>query len=672
MENIKLCPFCGEQIKSIAIKCRHCGSMLTEGSVTGQSPTNNPDTLVRQALGDRYEILGVIGRGGMALVYKAVQRNLGRIVALKVIHQNLVHDHEFITRFLREAQLSASLSHPNIVTVYDIGTVGQIHYMAMEYLEGEDLHLIIKKEGKIPAEKVVRWIIPIAEALDYIHNKGLLHRDIKSANIFITKTGRSVLMDFGIALASDGTKLTMVGSVMGTPEYMSPEQAIGIETNGQSDLWSLGVVLYDCLSGRVPFKGDNPLTTIHLLANSEPQRLDTLNSSVPAWLSGIVMKLLEKDRSLRFTSGHELAEALRSKKVPVTIKKSSKPYKGFIKPKEKSNTPAKGSLQLLPWVIGLLATIIACVFIWMVMDTNKPKDILPKTNQLAQPADFSKNVITPIGKPQLSQPKENPVPSDKERADDYEHAGDLLVESGNYSKAIDRYQSALSLLPGQQSVISKLNDAQSKLREQQQTTAAENLSNRQKQEEQSRQQELAREVLTLIKDGDQSFTSNNFDNAINKYRAALSLMPDNGAIKQKLNRAETEKNRFETQRQTEEKLKLAAKTKANEADDENKVYSEVEEMPQFPGGDLARMRFLAENIRYPQSARDNGIQGAVSTSFVVESSGNISNISINRSIGGGCDEEAVRIIRMMPRWIPGKQHGRPVRVKCNLSIRFTS
>jgi eukaryotic-like serine/threonine-protein kinase len=241
-EQTKRCPFCGEQILAVAIKCKHCGSMLTEAPTTGPTSISNPETLIRQALNDRYELHEVVGRGGMATVYRAVQKNLNRVVALKIIHQNLVHDTEFISRFIREAQLSASLSHPNIVTVYDVGSVGSVHYMAMEFLEGRDLHQIVRQKGALDHALVVEWMIPVAQALHYIHQKGLVHRDIKSSNIIITKEGRPVLMDFGIAHAADGTKLTQTGTVIGTPEYMSPEQAKGKTVDHRSDLYSLGVV----------------------------------------------------------------------------------------------------------------------------------------------------------------------------------------------------------------------------------------------------------------------------------------------------------------------------------------------------------------------------------------------------------------------------------------------
>jgi serine/threonine protein kinase len=314
-EQIKRCPYCDELIRANAIKCKHCSSMLTDAPTTGATSVSNPETLIRLALGDKYEIGEVVGRGGMATVYRAVQKNLNRTVALKVIHQNLVHDTEFVARFIREAQVSASLSHPNIVTVYDAGSLGSVHYMVMEYLDGEDLHQKVNREGSLREAEVKEWAMKISNALDHIHNKGLLHRDIKSSNIFITTEGRPVLMDFGIAHAANGTKLTQTGTIIGTPEYMSPEQAQGKPMDARSDLYSLGIILYECLTGCVPFKGDNPLTTIHKVIYEIPASIQFINPTVSIQFDEIIKKLLTKESGSRFQSSLDLWRALEHKSV---------------------------------------------------------------------------------------------------------------------------------------------------------------------------------------------------------------------------------------------------------------------------------------------------------------------------------------------------------------------
>jgi serine/threonine protein kinase len=312
MSSIKSCPFCGEEILMNAIKCKHCGSDLQDS----MSTSLHVNTSIRLALGDKYEILEVVGKGGMATVYKAKQLSLNRLVAIKVVHPNLIHDTEFLNRFHREAQMAASLNHPNIVMIYDEGSLNGVHFIAMEYLEGKDLHCILQEKGKLSVEHTISIIKPIAEALDFAHSKGLVHRDVKSANILVTDSGRPVLTDFGIAHAASGTKITLAGSVIGTPEYMSPEQAEGKDLDGRSDIFSLGIVMYECLTGKVPFKGDNPLTTIYGIINESTPSIKRLNSKIPGWLDSIVMCSLSKTPDARFPSGRILSEHLNERKTP--------------------------------------------------------------------------------------------------------------------------------------------------------------------------------------------------------------------------------------------------------------------------------------------------------------------------------------------------------------------
>ncbi len=312
-EKTRRCPFCDEEIRVNAIKCRHCGSIVSSDTYpTGV--TNNPDTLLKQIIGEKYEVSEVVGKGGMAMVYRAKHKSLQREVALKVVHQNLVHDSEFINRFLREARVGASLSHPNIVTIYDVGTIGPINYMAMEFLTGKTLRQVIHENGRLSVEDTIHYLTPIARALAYIHDRNLVHRDIKSSNVIIAGR-RAVLTDFGIVFVRGEERLSTMGSVVGTPEYMSPEQAEGKEeVDHRADIYSLGVMFYEALTGSVPFHHDNPLATVHSLLNDIPPEPKELNPDIPDWLNSLVLACMVKSKHDRLQDCNELVEGLVSKK----------------------------------------------------------------------------------------------------------------------------------------------------------------------------------------------------------------------------------------------------------------------------------------------------------------------------------------------------------------------
>ena len=339
--NERTCPYCDEIIRPGARKCKHCGEWLAEGEVrlggtgierTGGDVVSDPTSMVRRALGKRYEIIGEIGRGGMATVYRAVQKNLEREVALKVLPGQLTYDEEFTERFHREARNAAALNHPHIITIYDEGEEGGVHYIAMEYITGADLRQRIKKKGALSMEELLRLLVPVAEGLAYAHEKGMVHRDIKSANILIGEGDRPVLTDFGIARAAETTKLTQTGTVIGTPEYMSPEQARGDGLDRRSDVYSLGVVLYEAASGVLPFQADTPLGLIHKITTEEAPGVESVADGLEPWLAEVIRRCLEKDPERRYQSCRELAEALTSgdpKATPVaeTVHVASRPPK---------------------------------------------------------------------------------------------------------------------------------------------------------------------------------------------------------------------------------------------------------------------------------------------------------------------------------------------------------
>ncbi len=328
MSDIKICQFCGEEIKSIAIKCKHCGSMLNEAQMTIRAV--EPDMAVKNALHESYTIYDEIGRGGMATVYRAQQKSLKREVALKILPGQFTHDDEFIKRFHQEARSAASLNHPNIVTIYDEGTISGVHFISMALISGEDLNSRINRNGPISEKEVLSYITPIADGLTYAHEKGMVHRDIKTANILLDENSTPYLTDFGIAHAGDGSKLTRTGTLLGTPEYMSPEQAKGELTDCRSDIYSLGIVMYECITGQRPFTGETLLGVVHKIASEEPKPISEFIPDISDKLNRIIMKCLEKNPSDRFQSCHELICAIDSgvfEVVPKKEKKKKTPHK---------------------------------------------------------------------------------------------------------------------------------------------------------------------------------------------------------------------------------------------------------------------------------------------------------------------------------------------------------
>ncbi|HEX2177987.1 MAG TPA: protein kinase [Actinomycetota bacterium] len=260
---------------------------------------------------ERFRIDSLIARGGMARVYKGTDLTLGRTVAIKILSEELAEDPSFVARFRLEAQAAASLSHPNIVAVYDTGSDGDVHYIVMEYLEGRTLHQILNDDGPLQPAQVAGIGAEIAEALAEAHEKQITHRDMKPGNIMISPNGTAKVMDFGIAKAATAGALTQVGSILGTVAYLSPEQARGEKVDGRSDLFSLGVLLYQMLTGSIPLKGDTYVQMVHKLNTETPPPPSALNPEVPRKLDAVVMRALEKDPADRYQTGSEMAADLR-------------------------------------------------------------------------------------------------------------------------------------------------------------------------------------------------------------------------------------------------------------------------------------------------------------------------------------------------------------------------
>ena len=282
-----------------------------------------------QVLGNRYTLLEKIGGGGMAVVYKSKDTLLNRFVAIKVLRVEFSTDEEFVKRFNVEAQSVASLSHPNVVSIYDVGFQSNIHYIVMEYVDGLTLKEYINKNGALDWQEAIKISIQICSAIEHAHKNNIVHRDIKPHNILMTKEGIAKVTDFGIARAVTSSTITMVGSTIGSVHYFSPEQARGGFIDDKSDLYSLGIVMYEMVTGRVPFDGDSPVAVALKHIQEVPPEPRKFLPSLPYGVNEIIIKAVQKDQSLRYQSATAMIVDLN--KVLV------RPQGGFIGQEVASN-----------------------------------------------------------------------------------------------------------------------------------------------------------------------------------------------------------------------------------------------------------------------------------------------------------------------------------------------
>lgn len=260
----------------------------------------------------RYEIVSELGQGAMGVVYKATDPLIDRIVAIKTITLSLAMEEreEYEARFYQEAKAAGRLSHPNIVTIFDVGRCGDIAYIAMEFLQGRELRDILNDEKLLPVDQVIDIVAQVAQGLAYAHEHGIIHRDIKPSNIMVGREGHVKITDFGIARMASAAVRTQTGMVLGSPKYMSPEQVMGKLTDQRSDVFSLGVMLYEMLTGNPPFLGENVNAIMYQTLNAIPQAPSNLNPTVPDMLNFIVAKALAKDVEHRYQNARDMANDL--------------------------------------------------------------------------------------------------------------------------------------------------------------------------------------------------------------------------------------------------------------------------------------------------------------------------------------------------------------------------
>ena len=561
----------------------------------------------------------LLGEGGMAEVWYA-ENEIGKAAAVKILNESLSHNEQIVERFHNEALVMVKLEHPNIRQVYGYGYIDNRHCIVMEYLEGEDLDALLKSGRKFTDEELQRWWNQTVDALNYTHAMGIVHRDIKPSNLFLDKNGNIKLLDFGIAKVKESMSMTRTGALMGTLMYMSPEQVRDTKNiDYRTDVYSLAVSFAQLVSGERPY--DNEKSDDFEIREQIVYKPLDLKGLPPAW-QGFLAPYLEKDPQMRPALRH--FEAVMPKEEPAkTVPEPApkpQPKKAEARPIEKPQ-PKREEIITLPdesgeepkskkglW-IGLGVGAAALLLLLVLL-------LKPKSKDEPQPVAFT-----------VEQVVENPVVEEMPVQDKAEAPVDsFMVDTFAVSQA----------------------------------------------RQQAEAEEAAFKKCTTITACDAYLKAY----PTGKYAKKVK------AKKDELEKKEKEKKESKA-KQTEKTIDISSEVNQNEVIEEyvapaiveekvveQEIFQIVEEMPSFPGGESKMMEYIAKNIKYPQIARETGIQGRVFTSFVVEPDGSISNVKVLRGIGGGCDEEAVRVVKSMPKWKPGKQRGKAVRVSYQTAIYF--
>ena len=311
--------------------------------------TAQGEQLVGTLLAERYEILSLLGQGGMGAVYKAHDIELERMVAIKLIRPDLASNPEILRRFKQELILAREVTHRNVIRIFDLGQFKGLKFITMEFVEGRDLRALLRERGKLPPEEAVRIISQVCRALESAHAAGVVHRDLKPQNIMLDAKDRVYVMDFGIAHSLETPGMTQTGALMGTPEYMSPEQAKGVKVDARSDLFALGIILYELLTGISPYKADNALAMLLKRTQERPQPPAELDPAIPKAISDVVMKCLEIDRDQRYSNAREILEDL-GLEMPTSVRTAP--------PTQPLPLPASFFAQYRTWIIAA-ATVLA-------------------------------------------------------------------------------------------------------------------------------------------------------------------------------------------------------------------------------------------------------------------------------------------------------------------------
>ncbi len=396
------CPKCYFDNTPDSKFCRECGTQLISAEALAAYKTltieTNPELLARGAVfADRYEVLERIGAGGMGTVYRVYDRKLDEEVALKIIRPEIMARGKSLERFKNELKIARKIVHKNVCRMYDLGETGQASYITMEYVPGEDLKSFIRRIGQLPAGKAVSLAREIAEGLAEAHQLGIVHRDLKPGNIMIDREGKAKIMDFGIARSRLEKRLTGEMAVIGTPEYMSPEQVDGIEADQRADLYSLSIILFEMLTGKVPFEGETAFAVGLKQKSEPPESPKNLNPQIPDELSRLILKGLEKDRERRYQTAAEVLSELTKIEQGLLTTERAVPERKSLTSREKE---VRFGLRKL--IIATVAVIVvalgAALVLFLSHAQSSKQPLLPSHRQLTFTGEAVYPAISPDGK----------------------------------------------------------------------------------------------------------------------------------------------------------------------------------------------------------------------------------------------------------------------------------
>jgi serine/threonine-protein kinase len=308
-----LCNLCGCENREGAKFCDRCGAAL-DATITRIGVDPELDA-VRKAFDDRFAVESLLGRGGMGSVYKARELTLDRHVALKIVPESRRHDAQFVERFRQEARIAARLRHPRIVSVHEVGTLGGFPYFSMDYIDGSTLRELVGRRGPLGAEDAISVVVEVCRAVAHAHAKGVIHRDLKPENVMIDNEGDVFVLDFGLARIAEQPRFTVSGAIIGTPFYMSPEQLAGEKLDERSDVYSIGLILYYCLTGDDLFKADGYPAVLARHATLRVREFLASSSLFPPNMQDLVASMLEENPNMRTRSVKDLLERLTLRKI---------------------------------------------------------------------------------------------------------------------------------------------------------------------------------------------------------------------------------------------------------------------------------------------------------------------------------------------------------------------